>query len=188
MALVAVGVCLGLLLVALAAAASRDRRLYLIGGSEEVNAHIEGLARFRLEAPFSARLYAAPGRYAITPRRGPARDALEVTYAPWTSQVAAPVQRGQCLIVASGAGFYEGGQPDRLVIHEVTRETREVALPFATDHVAAHPCRLPSAIPLLDTIVVILSVRCAEAPDTDAEARRRMLDALMSCGAAEPAP
>lgn len=179
-----VGLALAFLVVgalaALAAFTFRDRKVYLIGGSEPVLASVDG-TRFRLAAPHGATLSLFPGEHALEGRSATARSAIHVPWAPWTSQVAAPVEEGQCLIIASGGGFYEGGQPDQLYVHEVTHETREVSLPPMTDVVAQHPCRLPGAIQLLDTIVVITTVPCAEAPATDAEARAHVLAAFLTC-------
>jgi len=174
------------LVVALAAVAAltfRERKVYLIGAPESVTASVEGGPRFRLQAPYSLSIQASPGAHAVTALNGPAVGSLDVPWAPWTNQVVAPTGADQCLIVASADGMYgPGGTPESLVVHDFTTEPRSVALPpLFSDVVATHPCHLPPAIRLLDTIVMVASVPCAEAPSSDAEARAVVLAQLSAC-------
>lgn len=169
-------------LAALAGLTFRERKVYLVGGSESVSGDAGELGRFRLVEPYGAIVRAMPGSHPVEAREGAVRASIEVPYAPWTSQVASPVQRGQCLIVASGSGFYEGGRPDELFVHEVTHQTRDVSLPVMTDVVASHPCQLPPSVRLLDTIAVLATVPCEEAPTDDEAARERIFAMLLSCG------
>lgn len=170
-------------LAAVGALTFRERKVYLIGASESVTASVEGGPRFRLQAPYSLSIQAHPGSHAVTALRGPAVASLDVPWAPWTNQVVAPTGANQCLIVASANGMYgPGGAPDSLYIHDFTTEPRSVALePLFSDVVATHPCRLPPEIRLLDTIVMVATVPCDEAPSSEAEARELVLAQLASC-------
>lgn len=102
-------------------------------------------------------------------------------WAPWINQVAAPVQAGQCLIVASGESLYGDAGSAQIFVHGYSTESTSVSLPpMFSDVVATHPCRLPPSIRLLDTISFVATVPCAEAPSSAAEAGaivRAQLDA-----------
>jgi len=182
--LIVVGLFVVAGLAGVAALTFRDRTVYLIGAEETVTASVEGGPRFRLQAPYSLAIQARPGRHAVTALRGPAVGTLDVPWAPWTNQVVAPTGASQCLIVASANGMYgEGGAPDTVYVHDFTREPRSVALPpMFSDVVATHPCHLPPAIQLLDTIVMVATVPCAEAPSSEAEARAIVLAQISGCG------
>jgi hypothetical protein len=171
--LVAAAITLGL--------ARRDRRVVLVGGQEDVAGRIAGHARFRLHAPYSGAFRLGPGTYPIEDAHGPARDGISVTYAPWVSTIAAPIEEGQCLIVADGGSFY-GDTPRAVHVHAFTTETREVAMPLLfADRVVVDPCELPRAIRLTETVAVVLSVPCAEAPRDGAAAAERVLDRWNAC-------
>jgi hypothetical protein len=171
--LVAAAITLGL--------ARRDRRVVLVGGTEEVAGRITGHARFRLRAPYSGAFHLGPGVHAIEEAHGPARASISVTYAPWVATVAAPIEDGQCLIVADGGSFY-GAEERPVHVHDFTTETREVAMPLLfADRVVVDPCELPRAIRLTETMAVVLSVPCADAPRDAEAAGRRILDRWNAC-------
>jgi hypothetical protein len=126
-------------------------------------------------------IHLGPGEHAVAARSGPARAHLGVPFAPWIGDVVAPVAHDQCLVLASGDGFYEGGS-GQVFIHQIAHEPRELALPLLfSDVVVTHPCRLPSAVRLLDSVILVTSFRCGEEPRSDADARDAVRAAVREC-------
>ena len=159
----------------------REREIHLVASPEVVDAQIEGGPRFRLVAPHGAVIHLGPGDHRVRARRGPARERLRVPFAPWVSKLVAPVANDQCLVVASGRGFFEGGGGE-VLIHEIAHEPREVGLPFLfSDVVVTHPCRLPPAVLLLDSVVLVTSFRCGQEPQSDGDARAAVRAAVEAC-------
>jgi hypothetical protein len=161
----------------------RPRTVSIVGGAEIARGRIDGIG-FRVGSPYMLSLSLTPGTHPITEGRGRIRSEITVPYAPWVSRIAVPAQADQCLIVADASAFYEG-VPHTLYIHAFTTQSEPVALPLMfSDIVVNDPCRLPRAIRVVDTIAVILSVPCSEAPRDDAGARRSLVERALRCGGA----
>src|SRR5262245_30389455 len=92
----ALAVVVVVIAVAGAATVFRDRTVYVVGGDRAVSGRIEGHPGFRAQWPFTAIYMLGPGVHPISGGRGPVRSAIHVPFAPWTTQIVAPAEEGQC--------------------------------------------------------------------------------------------